>query len=451
MTENKQNKNKNFTGYYLTITYGCQMNEHDSEKLAGVLQKEGYRPTDEIKDADIIILNTCCVRENAELKVFGKVGSLKQYKRKNPDLLIGICGCMMQQEEVVNEIKEKYSHVDMVFGTHNIHEFPRLLKEAKEAPETLIDVWEENKELIPYLPSKRESDHKAWVTIIYGCDNYCTYCIVPYVRGQEKSRPSKDIIKEINRLAEEGVKEITLLGQNVNSYGQDLDEDIDFADLLIKLDQINKIDRIRYMTSHPRDLNSKLIETIAKSKKVCEHFHLPIQSGSTKILKEMNRGYTQEEYIAMTEEIREVIPDASITTDFIVGFPGESEEDFVETLNVVKEVEFDMAYTFKYSQRSGTPAAKRENQISEEIKKERLQRLMDLQSEISREKNKELMDKVVEVFGEGESKNDPEKQMGRTRTNKIVIFDSKSDLTGELINVKINRTTSWTLFGDLVN
>ncbi|SJZ60406.1 tRNA (N6-isopentenyl adenosine(37)-C2)-methylthiotransferase MiaB [Selenihalanaerobacter shriftii] len=450
MAENNQNEDKNIKGFYRTITYGCQMNEHDSEKLAGVLQNEGYQPTTELEKADIIVLNTCCVRENAELKVYGKVGSLKEYKRENPDLLIGICGCMMQQEEVVQEIKEKYSHVDMVFGTHNIHEFPRLLKEAKEVPKTLIDVWEEKEGLIPDLPSRRESDHKAWVTIIYGCNNFCTYCIVPYVRGREKSRPVKDIVSEVEKLVEEGVKEVTLLGQNVNSYGHDFDKNIDFADLLKELDQIKGLARIRYMTSHPRDFTNDLIDTIANTEKVCQHFHLPIQSGSDRILKEMNRGYSQTEYLNLVKNIRKKMPDAAISTDIIVGFPGETEEDFAETLKVVKEARFDMAYTFKYSQRSGTPAAEMKEQITEEVKKARLQRLMDLQSTISDEKNQSLVGKTVEVFGEGESKKDEDKQMGRTRTNKIVIFNSDSGLTGELISVKINKATSWTLFGDLV-
>ncbi|KXS41960.1 MAG: bifunctional enzyme involved in thiolation and methylation of tRNA [Candidatus Frackibacter sp. T328-2] len=450
MVENKQENGQKEEKNMVIITYGCQMNEHDSEKLAGVLQEEGYKPTDEIENADVIILNTCCVRENAELKVYGKVGSLKEYKRQNPDLLIGICGCMMQQEEVVKEIKEKYSHVDMVFGTHNIHEFPRLLAEAKKASDPLIDIWEEKEGLIPDLPSKRESDHKAWVTIIYGCNNFCTYCIVPHVRGREKSRPLKDIVDEVNKLADDGVKEVTLLGQNVNSYGKDLDEDIDFADLLSALDKVEYIARIRYMTSHPRDFNNRLIETIANTDKVCEHFHLPIQSGSDRILKEMNRGYSQAEYLKATKKIKEMLPEAAITTDIIVGFPGETKEDFAETLKVIEEVEFDMAYTFKYSQRTGTPAAKMEEQVDEEVKQERLQQLMDLQSEISRKQNEKLVGKKVEVFGEGESKNNPDRQMGRTRSNKIVIFDADSDLTGELINVKINKASSWTLFGDLV-
>ncbi|WP_408956056.1 tRNA (N6-isopentenyl adenosine(37)-C2)-methylthiotransferase MiaB [Natroniella sp. ANB-PHB2] len=432
------------------ITYGCQMNEHDSEKLAGVLEDEGYQSTEKLEDADIIILNTCCVRENAELKVYGKVGQLKSLKRENPDLIIGICGCMMQQEDVVKEIKEKYRHVDIVFGTHNIHHFPKLLREAKEDKNPLVKVWEESKELIPEMPVQRKDDHKAFVTIIYGCDNFCTYCIVPHVRGREKSRPLENIVNEIENLVADGVKEVTLLGQNVNSYGKDFEEEIDFADLLTEVDQIEGLARIRYMTSHPRDFSDKLVETISGLDKVCNHFHLPVQAGSNKILKKMNRNYTKEEYLRLVEKIRMNNPDAAITTDVIVGFPGESEDDFEKTLDLFKEVEFDMAYSFLYSKRTGTPAAEYEEQISEKVKKERLQRLMDIQSDISLEKNKPLEGRVVEVLVEGESKKDPNKLTGRTCSNKIVIFESNRDLTGELINVKINRVQSWTLFGDLV-
>ncbi|ADL12676.1 tRNA (N6-isopentenyl adenosine(37)-C2)-methylthiotransferase MiaB [Acetohalobium arabaticum] len=446
----EEKKEEDIEGLAVIETYGCQMNEHDSEKLAGVLKEKGYKLIEDTEKADVIILNTCCIRENAEVKVHGKIGYLKQYKRENPDLIIGICGCMMQQEGMAEKIKDKHPHVDIVFGTHNIHEFSQLLDAAEEESETIIDIWGEKEELIPDLPTRRETDHKAWVTIIYGCNNFCTYCIVPYVRGREKSRSSIDIVDEIKELADDGVKEVTLLGQNVNSYGYDLDRKIDFADLLEELDQIEGIERIRYMTSHPRDFTTKLIKTIADSNKVCEHFHLPIQSGSSRILEKMNRGYTQEEYLALVEEIRSYIPQAAITTDFIVGFPGERDEDFAETLKLVEEVEFDMAYTFKYSQRSGTPAAEMEGQIEEDVKQKRLQKLMDIQSDISAQKNKKLLGKTVKVLGDGESKNNPERQTGRTRTNKIVVFNSDKDLTGKLINVKINKASSWTLTGDLV-
>lgn len=437
-------------GYYHIITYGCQMNEHDSEKLGGQLRELGYSYNDDYTKADIIILNTCCVRENAELKVFGKVGELKALKRKNPDLIVGIAGCMMQQDDVVEELYKKYPHVDMIFGTHNIHALPELLEKVAEKRERIVDVWSEAEQLIPELPSERKSSFQAWVSIILGCNNFCTYCIVPYVRGRERSRSMESILAEVKRLVADGIIEITLLGQNVNSYGKDLDENLDFADLLMELDKIDGLKRIRYMTSHPRDFSDKLIQVIGESKKVCEHFHLPVQSGSTRIMKEMNRGYTQESYLKLTRKIREAVPQASITTDFIVGFPGETEEDFAETLKVVDLVEFDAAYTFIYSQRTGTPAADYEDQIPDEVKKERLQRLMDLQAEKSLKRNQKLMDQVVEVLVEGESKNNPERQQGRTRTNKLVIFESSEDLTGQLVNVKVTEVKSWNLYGKLV-
>ncbi|MGM0368900.1 MAG: tRNA (N6-isopentenyl adenosine(37)-C2)-methylthiotransferase MiaB [Bacillota bacterium] len=438
-------------GKYFIRTYGCQMNENDSEKLAGVLEKEEYQAATELEDADIIILNTCCVRENAELKVFGKIGQLKQFKRENPELIIGVCGCMMQEDHIVEEIKEKYSHVDLVFGTHNIHHFPQLLQEAKQDKNPLVEVWDDSKELISDMPVQRTDEHKAKVTIIYGCDNYCTYCIVPYVRGQERSRPAEDIIKSVRDLVADGVKEVMLLGQNVNSYGMDLNRDIDFADLLAEINQFDNLERIRYMTPHPRDFTDKLIDTMSNLDKVCEQFHIPVQSGSNRILKEMNRGYTREDYIELINKIRAKNPNAAISTDTIIGFPGETEEDFQKTIELYNELQFDMAYTFKYSQRSGTPAAKRENQITEEIKKERLQYLMDLQSDISACKNKELVGQTLEVLVDGTSKNNPDKLSGRTRTNKIVIFEGDENLTGQLVNVMIKKAHSWTLFGKLVN
>lgn len=435
--------------YYIK-TYGCQMNEHDSEKIAGMLEEMGYSSTDELEEADLIFLNTCTVRENAELKVFGKVGSLKRLKRENPDLIIGIGGCMMQVEEPVEKIKEKFQHVDLVIGTHNLHKLPELINEIEENDERIISVWDQEKGLIPDLPSVRKSDFQAWVTIMQGCDNYCSYCIVPYVRGHERSRPKDQVIKEVKKLVKDGVVEITLLGQNVNSYAQDLEEDYDFADLLTELNQLEGLKRIRYMTSHPRDFNEKTIKTIAESEKICEHFHLPIQSGSDEMLYEMNRGYTKEEYLELIELINEHVPYNSITTDIIVGFPGETDDDFEETLDAVKKARFDMAFTFKYSKRSGTPAAKKEGQIKEEIKDERLQKLMDVQNEISMEENEKLEGETLEVLVEGESKTNPKTFMGRSRTNKLVIFPRKPGLVGEIVNVKINKAQSWTLYGEVV-
>ncbi|MFW5998323.1 MAG: tRNA (N6-isopentenyl adenosine(37)-C2)-methylthiotransferase MiaB [Bacillota bacterium] len=439
------------TKKYYIITYGCQMNEHDSEKIAGMLEEIGYKKCNNIEKADLIFLNTCTVRENAEDKVFGKVGSLKQYKKKNPDLIIGIGGCMMQTESAANRIYKKHPHVDLIIGTHNIHKIPELIKNIEKEDHRVYEVWEEEQGLIPDVPSRREGDYKAWVSIIRGCNNFCSYCIVPYVRGRERSRSPQDIIKEVKSLIQKEVKEITLLGQNVNSYGKDLDLDIDFADLLQKIDKLDNIERIRYMTSHPRDFDQKLIETIKNSNNICEHFHLPVQSGSSRILKKMNRGYTRKQYINLIKNIRKAIPEASITTDIIVGFPGETKNDFQDTLNLVKEIQFDMAFTFNYSPREGTPAADLEEQVPEEIKNERLQKLMKIQNKISHEKNKELVGKNLEVLVEGESKNNPDTYSGRSRTNKLVIIPKNKDLKGKIVSVKINKVKSWTLYGQVIN
>ena len=441
MSENK---------YYNIITYGCQMNEHDSERLAGMLEEMGYQHTNELADADIILLNTCIIRENAELKVFGKLGELKKYKRENPDLIIGIGGCMMQQDEPVDEVYKKYRHVDLIFGTHNIHHLPNLIKKIEETRDRVVEVWDEEEGLIPDLPSQRESEHSAWISIIQGCDNFCTYCIVPYVRGRERSRPVASIVDEAKRLAEDGVKEITLLGQNVNSYGNDLDKEITFPKLLEELNKVEKLKRIRFMTSHPRDFSDALLENIKKLDKVANHIHLPVQSGSNKVLKEMNRGYTREYYIERVKKIQEEIPGAAVSTDFIVGFPGESKEDFEKTIELVKELNFDMAYTFIYSQRSGTPAARRDDQIEEEVKKERLKRLMDLQNKISYDKNQKLIGTIQEILVTGPSNNDPEVYEGRTSTNKICFIEKNEELIGEIVEVKIEAAKSWTLEGTVI-
>lgn len=436
--------------YYYIITYGCQMNVHDSEKLAGMLEEMGYHQINDMEKADIIILNTCIIRENAELKVFGKIGELKRLKRKNPDLIIGVGGCMMQSDDAVKKLYEKYPQVDLIFGTHNIHHLPELIKRIDKERNRVVEVWDKEEGLIPDLPSKREDDYKAWVSIIQGCNNFCTYCIVPYVRGRERSRPFEDIVTEVKRLVDEGVKEITLLGQNVNSYGKDLTEDVDFAELLFRLNDINGLKRIRYMTSHPRDFNEKLIDAVKGSENVCEHFHLPIQSGSNNILKKMNRGYSQQDYLNLINLIKKSIPDASITTDFIVGFPGETEKDFTETLKVVKEVRFDMAFTFIYSPRKGTPAAKMKDQIPDQVKKDRLNRLMKIQNQISYENNKKLLGKKLEVLVDGESKNNENMLSGRTRTNKLVIFPGNKDLKGELVNIRIDDVQSFNLYGKII-
>lgn len=436
--------------YYIR-TYGCQMNEHDSEKIAGMLEEMNYSKTDKLNKADLIFLNTCTIRENAELKVYGKIGALKKLKRINPDLIIAVGGCMMQLDQPVEEIKSKYPQVDLVIGTHNLHKLPELINKIENNNERIIAVWNQEKGLIPDLPSVRKNDYQAWVTIMQGCDNYCSYCIVPYVRGHERSRPKDEIIKEVEKLIEQGVIEITLLGQNVNSYAKDLKLSYDFSDLLSELDQIEGLKRIRYMTSHPRDFNLKTIKVVADSKKICEHFHLPIQSGSDQVLFEMNRGYTQKEYLKLIKDIRKYVPKSSITTDFIVGFPGETDQDFKETLNLVKKVKFDMAFTFKYSKRSGTPAARKEDQVDQKTKDKRLQKLMKVQNEISLKQNEKHIGQTLEVLVEGESKTNPETYMGRSRTNKLVIFPKKEGLIGEIVKVKIDNVQSFTLYGEVID
>jgi tRNA-2-methylthio-N6-dimethylallyladenosine synthase len=440
------NENK----YYNIITYGCQMNKHDSERLAGMLKKMGYQHTEKLEDADIILLNTCIIRENAELKVFGKLGELKRYKRENPDLIIGIGGCMMQQDEPVDEVYKKYRHVDLIFGTHNIHHIPNLIEKIEETRDRVVEVWDEEEGLIPDLPSQRESEQSAWISIIQGCDNFCTYCIVPYVRGRERSRSIASIVEEAERLADDGVKEITLLGQNVNSYGNDLDKEVSFPKLLENLNKVEKLKRIRFMTSHPRDFSDELLDKIKNLDKVANHIHLPVQSGSNKVLKEMNRGYTREYYIDRVKNIKEEISGASVSTDFIVGFPGESEKDFQKTMDLVKKLKFDMAYTFIYSPRSGTPAARRDDQIDEDVKKERLNRLMELQNKISYEKNQKLIGTTQEILVTGPSNNDPEVYEGRTSTNKICFIDKREDLVGELVKFNVKSAKSWTLEGTII-
>ncbi len=432
---------------YIIETYGCQMNEHDSEKLAGMLDSMGYLETGKIEDADLAIYNTCCVRENAELKVYGNLGKLKPIKKNNPDMVIAVCGCMMQQPAVVDLIKKKYSHVDLVFGTHNSHNFPELLGNCKKSDSMLVEVWEEEGEIIEGIPSIRKFELKAFVNIMYGCNNFCTYCIVPYTRGRERSRNLEDITNEVRKLVAGGTKEITLLGQNVNSYGKTLDEKLDFSDLLYEINKIENLERIRFMTSHPKDISSRLIEAMKDCSKVCEHIHLPVQSGSSKILKSMNRHYSKEQYLQLVKNFKEQIPNITITTDIIVGFPGETEEDFQETLDLVRTVEFDSAFTFLYSVREGTPAAKLEDQIPDDIKHHRFNRLLQLLNDISNRKNKLLQGNIFEVLVEGKSKNDSTKFMGRTRTNKPVNFSGPSNCIGKVVPVRITEGKTFSLNG----
>ncbi|WP_134700453.1 tRNA (N6-isopentenyl adenosine(37)-C2)-methylthiotransferase MiaB [Ammoniphilus sp. YIM 78166] len=435
---------------YCLVTFGCQMNEHDSETIAGILENMGYSATDNERKADIVLYNTCAIRENAEDKVFGHLGALKAAKLENPDMIIGVCGCMSQDESVVNRILQKYQHVDLIFGTHNIHRLPILLRDALYSKEMVVEVWAKEGDVIENMPKVRQGGLKAWVNIMYGCDKFCTYCIVPYTRGKERSRLPEDVISEVRELARQGYKEITLLGQNVNAYGKDLtDRKYLFGDLM---DDISKIDvpRIRFTTSHPRDFDDHLIEVLAKGGNLVEHIHLPVQSGNTEVLKKMARKYSREQYLELVNKIKKAIPNVVLTTDIIVGFPGETEEQFQDTMSLVEEVGYDSAYTFIYSPRHGTPAAGMEDDISEEVKKQRLHRLMEVVNRLAREKNEALTGQVVELLVEGESKNNPEVLSGRTRSNKLVHFVGPKDCIGKFVHVKITEAKTWTLYGDLM-
>lgn len=436
---------------FLIRTYGCQMNEHDTEVMAGILTNMGYQSTDSTDDADIILLNTCAIRENAENKVFGEIGHLKPLKTENPDLIIGVCGCMSQEESVVNRILKKHPFVDLIFGTHNIHRLPKLINEAMFGKEMVVEVWSKEGDIIENLPKVRNGKIKAWVNIMYGCDKFCTYCIVPYTRGKERSRRPEDIIQEVRHLAAQGYKEITLLGQNVNAYGKDLDIDYGLGGDL--MDEIRKIDipRVRFTTSHPRDFDDHLIEVLAKGGNLLDHIHLPVQSGSSEVLRVMARRYTREDYLELVRKIREAMPNATLTTDIIVGFPNETDEQFEQTMSLVEEVGFESAYTFIYSPREGTPAAKWEDNIPMEVKKERLQRLNALVNKQSAEAMKHYEGKTVKVLVEGESKKDPDVLSGYTERNKLVNFKGpKSIIGGEIVEVKITNTKTWTLDGELV-
>lgn len=435
---------------YSIETYGCQMNEHDSEKISWILENMGYIKTDDNDQADLIIYNTCAIRENAELKVYGKIGALKKLKRINPDLIIGICGCMMQREDVREIITTKHKHVDLIFGTHNIHKLPQLIKNHLQTGETIVDIVEDTREIVEDINFNRTYSYKAYVNIMYGCNNFCTYCVVPYTRGRELSRDPENIIEEIKSLAKTGCKEITLLGQNVNSYGNTLGYEYSFPKLLRAINEIDGIERIRFMTSHPKDLSDELIEAYASLDKLSYHLHLPVQSGSNRILKEMNRKYTREDYLLIVEKLRKVVPNISITTDIIVGFPGETEEDFLDTLSLVKEVEFDSAYSFLYSMRDGTKAAKMEEQIEYKVKHDRFQRLSDTMNEISLRKNEELIGQTVKVLVEEVSKNNQDVLTGRSEEFKLVHFEGEESLIGSIVNIKIKEVTTFTLTGTIV-
>lgn len=435
---------------YLIYTYGCQMNEHDTEVMRGLFEAMGYEATEERKEADVILINTCAVRENAEDKVFGELGHLKSLKLQRPELILGVCGCMSQEASVVNRIMRKHPYVDLIFGTHNIHRLPQLLQDAHFGKEMVIEVWSKEGDIIENLPKKRTEGLRAWVNIMYGCDKFCTYCIVPYTRGKERSRLPEDVIAEVRELARQGYKEITLLGQNVNAYGKDFeDRDYRFGHLM---DDIRKIDipRVRFTTSHPRDFDDHLIEVLAKGGNLVEHIHLPMQSGSTEILKRMSRKYTRERFLDLVRKIRAAMPDVVLTTDIIVGFPGETEEQFQETLSLVREAKFSSAFTFIYSPREGTPAAEMADDVSYETKHDRLTRLNELIGELSLENHLELKDRIVEVLVEGESKNNANVLSGRTRTNKLIHFEGDKAWIGQFVKVKVTEPKAWYIKAEAV-
>lgn len=427
-------------------TFGCQMNARDSEKLLGILQEIGYEPT-ESEEADIVVYNTCTVRENANLRVYGRLGQLRGLKRKNPHMIIALCGCMMQEKEVVEKIQKSYSFVDVVFGTYNIFKLAELLYNRWESGKMVIDIWDSQKQVVEELPTVRKFPFKSGVNIMYGCNNFCTYCIVPYVRGREKSREPRDIIREIERLADDGVKEIMLLGQNVNSYGKTLDNPVSFAQLLKEIEKIDGIERIRYMTPHPKDFCEELLDVMSQSSKICNHIHFPLQSGSTRLLKAMNRQYTKEQYLNWVDKIREKLPDVSLTTDIIVGFPGETEEDFEDTLDVVRKAQFDSAYTFIYSKRTGTPAASMENQIPEDVVKERFNRLLETVGEVSHSISARYENTDTQVLVESLDDHEPGLVTGRMTNNMLVHFPGTADMIGKLVDVRLTECKGFYYMG----
>nr|WP_317348331.1 tRNA (N6-isopentenyl adenosine(37)-C2)-methylthiotransferase MiaB [uncultured Blautia sp.] len=433
---------------YCLTTFGCQMNEKQSEAVAGIMDEIGYVRQDS-EEADVVIYNTCTVRENANLKVYGRLGHLHSLKDQNPDMKIILFGCMMQEPHVVEKIKKTYSFVNLVFGTHNIFKFAELFYEMLLSDMQIVDIWEGTDKIVENLPTERNYTFKSGVNIMFGCNNFCSYCIVPYVRGRERSRRPEAIIKEVKRLVEDGVSEVMLLGQNVNSYGKTLDEPVTFAQLLTMLEEVEGLRRIRFMTSHPKDLSDELIEVMAKSKKICHHLHLPLQSGSSRVLKEMNRRYDKEKYLGLVDKIRTAVPDISLTTDIIVGFPGETEEDFQETLDVVKKAGYDTAFTFLYSKRTGTPAAAKEDQVPQDVAKDRFNRLLALVQEQGRIRSSRFQGTIQEVLVEEESK---EKGIftGRTQYNLLVHFPADKNLLGTYVNVKLEECKGFYYLGSLV-
>ena len=446
----KQSEELNRPLSFFTQTFGCQMNAKDSEKLAGILELIGYVENNNEENSDFVIYNTCTVRENANLRVYGRLGHLNNCKKKNPYMKIVLCGCMMQEPEVVEKLKKSYRFVDIIFGTHNIYKLAELIVTNFESERMLIDVWKDTDQVVEDLPIERKFPFKSGVNIMFGCNNFCSYCIVPYVRGRERSRQPEDILNEIRQLAADGVVEIMLLGQNVNSYGKTLAEPITFAELLREIEKIDGIERIRFMTSHPKDLSDELIEVMASSKKICHHLHLPLQSGSTNILNVMNRHYTKEQFLELAGKIRTAIPDIALTTDIIVGFPGETEEDFADTLDVVEKVQFDNAFTFIYSKRTGTPAAAMENQIPEEVVKPRFDKLLKLVQDISRKRTAVYEGTVQKVLVEEVNEHDASLMTGRMENNLLVHFPGGSDLLGKIVEVELTECKGFYYLGKIL-
>ena len=427
-------------------TFGCQMNARDSEKLLGILEEAGFvQGADE--NSDFVLYNTCTVRENANLKVYGRLGYLGGLKRKNPDMLIALCGCMMQEPQVVEKIRKSYRHVDIIFGTHNIFRLAELIFRRLTEKRMVVDIWEGTDAIVEDLPVERKYPFKSGVNIMFGCNNFCSYCIVPYVRGRERSRNPEDIIHEIEGLVADGVVEVMLLGQNVNSYGKTLEEPITFAELLRRVEQIDGLERIRFMTSHPKDLSDELIEVMKNSRKICKHLHLPVQSGSSRILKQMNRKYTKEQYLELVDKLRAAVPDISLTTDIIVGFPGETEEDFQETLDVVRRVRYDSAFTFIYSKRTGTPAAAMEDQVPEDVVKDRFDRLLKEVQDIAAQMVKRDEGTVQKVLVEEMDTHEPGYVTGRLSNNTVVHFPGDASLVGQIVDVSLDEARGFYFMG----
>ena len=433
---------------FCVTTFGCQMNARDSEKLRGILKEIGYLEAEE-ETADFVIYNTCTVRENANTRVYGRLGQLKPRKKQNPYMMIGLCGCMMQEPEVIEKLKKSYSFVDIIFGTHNIFKFAELIVQRFSSGKPVIDIWEGTDAIVEDLPNQRKYAFKSGINIMFGCNNFCSYCIVPYVRGRERSREPQAILREIRRLADDGVVEIMLLGQNVNSYGKTLDHPVTFAELLTEIEKIDKIKRIRFMTSHPKDLSDELIEVMSRSTKICRHLHLPVQSGSSRILQKMNRRYTKEQYLELTEKIRKAVPGISLTTDIIVGFPGETEQDFQETLDLVRKVRYDSAFTFIYSRRTGTPAANMEDQVPEDVVKDRFQRLLKEVQDIASEVCAVHEGTTQEALVESLSEHDPSMVTGRLSNNLLVHFPGGEELIGKLVPVYLKECKGFYYLGEL--